>query len=474
MLNSLPLPGTMAVLPAPANEDDIWHALSDGLEVSPDGTTLAVAEGNDVVLYDSTTLTERSRLRGHSDLVRSLQFSHDGRLLASGSADHSAVLWDLATGGVVHRLTGHAGAVLGLAFSPDDGTLYTGGLDSHVLVWDITGRRQFVARVVDRAPPSTHLAAAVPSPDGGSVAYLGSAASGKNLQFLDVATGQVDAPGADPGADPLATWLPPDDRHLVTVAGRTLRVRDTGNNQVVAERTVALSPITALASTPEGAFVVVGERSGGMDRVEARTLAPGGPRLQFNHPVKAVATGTRDTAVALLDDKTYAVVDLAEGSVLTMGSLGFTPTSAGVSPDGSRLAIGGSLGEVGLLDLDSQEWIAPSTAAHRQFVDGVAFARDGRTFVTSSFDGGVRLWDAETGASLAGVQVGQQSPAVATLTPDGLDAVVASRDGAVYRLETAFDQWTAFACAVAGRNFTNQEWQAVFGDQPYRETCQTL
>ena len=207
----------------------------------------------------------------------------------------------------------------------------------------------------------------------------------------------------------MAAWLPPDDRHVVTVAGRLLRVRDSGNNQIVAERTVALSTITALAATPEGAFVVVGERSGGMDRVEAGTLAPGGPRLQFNLPVNAVATGPGDSAVALLDDKTYAIVDLAEGSVLATGSLGLTPTAAAISPDGSRLAVGGSVGEVGLLDLNSHEWIASPTAAHRQFVDGIVVAHDGRTLVTSSFDGGVRLRDAETGAAVAGVQVGQQS-----------------------------------------------------------------
>jgi WD40 repeat protein len=208
-----------------------------------------------------------------------------------------------------------------------------------------------------------------------------------------------------------------------------------------------------------------------MDRVEAGTLAPGGPRLQFNHPVNAVATGPGDRAVALLDDKTYAIVDLAEGSVLTTGSLGLTPTAAAISPDGSRLAVGGSVGEVGLLDLNSHEWIASPTAAHRQFVDGIVFAHDGRTLVTSSFDGGVRLWDAETGASIAGVQVGQQSAAVATLPPDRQDALVATRDGAVYRLVTRFDQWSAFACTVAGRDLSDQEWRADFGDQPYRSTC---
>ncbi len=52
---------------------------ADGLEVSPDGATLAVVETDEIVLRDAESLTERARLRGHSGPVRSLQFSPDGR-----------------------------------------------------------------------------------------------------------------------------------------------------------------------------------------------------------------------------------------------------------------------------------------------------------------------------------------------------------------------------------------------------------
>jgi WD40 repeat protein len=185
-----------------------------------------------------------------------------------------------------------------------------------------------------------------------------------------------------------------------------------------------------------------------------------------------VAPGAGGTAVALLDDKSYAVVDLADGTVLHRGDLGVKPAAAAISPDGRRLAVGGSLGEVGLLDLDSQEWITAPAPAHRQFVDSISFAADGATFVTASFDGGVRLWDGTNGASIAGMRVGeQQSPATAVLPPDGQTAIVATGDGAVYRLPTGFDQWTAFACAIAGRNLTPVEWQTAFGNDPYRNTC---
>jgi WD40 repeat protein len=470
VVNSIPLPAGTALLSKPADVESIWDALSDTIEVSPDGKTLAVAEGNDVVLYDAATLSELRQLRGHSDLVRSLRFSPDGTMLATGSADHTATVWDVAVGAELYDLTGHTDAVLAVAFSPDGGTLYTGGLDHHVLVWDLTGRRQLTARIVAAAPPDTHIGVAVPSPDGRTVVDAGSSTSAK-LRFLDVTTGQPGAAITDPGADPLTAWLP-DNAHVLTVAGRDLQVWDPRTGQIVADQPIAGSGITALAATPDGAFAVVGERDGSVERVQTRALAAAGPRVRLDHAVIAVAPGAGATAVALLDDKSYAVVALDNGTVLHRGNLGIKPSAAAMSPDGHRLAVGGSTGEVGLLDLDSQEWITAPAPAHRQFVDSISFAADGATFITASFDGGVRLWDGTNGASIAGMRVGeQQSPATAVLPPDGQTAIVATGDGAVYRLPTGFDQWTAFACAIAGRNLTPVEWQTAFGNEPYRDTC---
>jgi WD40 repeat protein len=241
--------------------------------------------------------------------------------------------------------------------------------------------------------------------------------------------------------------------------------------QLIKEVVVAPGQITALSAMPGGDHIVIGDGDGGVQGLDY-ALSSAGPRVQLDSAVSAVAAGPGGTAVALLDDKTYVVVDLDEGSTIGRGELTMEPTAAALSPDGGRLAVGGSAGEVGLLDLDSGEWIAATHPAHRQFVDGIAFSADGQMLVTSSFDAGVRMWNGVSGEPIAGVQVGQNpSAAVSTVTPDGTGVIVATRDGAVYRLDTRFEQWTDFACAVAARNFTPQEWVTYFGDQPYRETC---
>ena len=474
-VRSVELPAAIA-LQSRSNDVDasgsVWDGLSDGIEVTPDGRTMAVAEGQDLVLYDTATFDERRMLRGHNALVRSLEFSRDGSLLVSGADDHTARVWDVATGSQIGMLTGHTGAVLGVALSPDGGTLYTGGLDSRVLTWDLDGRRQLVSRVVDGTPHTTLGGIALPSHDGESVVYVGGVATGETVRFLDVRTGRLHDAVLDRGGDPLAAWLPPDDRRVATVAGSVLRVRERTNDDVSVQRTVSSSVVTAVAATPDGDFVVAGDRAGEVRRLDVDTLASAGQSVQLGRPVSALATAGKGIAVALLDDKTYAVVDLLEGTVLGRRELSLEGTAVAVSPDGGRIAVGGSGGEVGLIDMDSLEWTATPRVVHRQHVSSITFAADGRTFVSSAFDGGVVIWDGDSGVLVAGVPIGQdQSPAMVGFLPDNVGALVATRNGAVYRLDVRFDRWTAFACAVAGRNLTIEEWQTTFGDEPYRVTC---
>jgi WD40 repeat protein/DNA-binding SARP family transcriptional activator/energy-coupling factor transporter ATP-binding protein EcfA2 len=471
---SVALPGVLAI-PRPDVESQlltpIWGDLSDGLKVSPDGKTLAVAELNDVGLYDAATLTKRTILRGHSDLVRSLQFSHDGSLLAAGAADHTTIVWDLATGGAIQTLTGHADTVTAVTFAKDDSTLYTGGLDKHVLVWDLDGRKQLVARIVDGEIRTRVAATAIPSPGGNTVVYTGSTSKGDSTRFLDLRARRMTDPVDDRGGAPIAAWLPPDYRHLVTAAGPVVKIWDAASGATISKRILGTGTIVSLAAGPDGRSVIVADSSGAVRRADVGTLASG-PAVHFDHRVVAVAAVGASGTVVLLDDTTYAVADLDQGSITERGGLGFRPSAAQVSSDGRRLAVGGSSGEVGLFDLESREWLSPPSKAHRMFVSAVSFAPDGRTFVTSSFDGGVSFSNGIDGTLVAGVQVGQdESPAVATMTPDGHTAVVATTDGAVYRIDSRFEQWMTHVCAVVGRDLTVEEWRSTFGARAYRPTC---
>ena len=64
---------------------------------APDGKTVAAAGfDHDVTLSDVATGQERERLAGRRATVRSIAISLDGKTLASGSNDGTALVWDLA------------------------------------------------------------------------------------------------------------------------------------------------------------------------------------------------------------------------------------------------------------------------------------------------------------------------------------------------------------------------------------------
>jgi WD40 repeat protein len=87
-------------------------------------------------VWDARTGREVAKLRGHTGAVAAVEYSPDGRFLASGAADGTVRFWDPTTCKEVARLAGHAGAVSAVAFAPDGKTLATASSDRTVRLWE--------------------------------------------------------------------------------------------------------------------------------------------------------------------------------------------------------------------------------------------------------------------------------------------------------------------------------------------------
>ncbi|WP_347566143.1 WD40 repeat domain-containing protein [Scytonema sp. UIC 10036] len=105
---------------------------------SPDGKILASGSTDHTVrLWDGCDGKCVNTLQDHTNMVFSVSWSPDGRILASGSRDQTVKLWDTRDGKCLNTLQGHTNIVYVVVFSTDGQTLASAGADEMIKLWNV-------------------------------------------------------------------------------------------------------------------------------------------------------------------------------------------------------------------------------------------------------------------------------------------------------------------------------------------------
>jgi WD40 repeat protein/serine/threonine protein kinase len=400
---------------------EIWS-----VAFSPDGERLASASWDHTVkVWDATSGQELRTRKGHTGLVMSVAFSPDGQRLAS-AGDATVKVWDAVTGRELRTLKGHTGQVSGVAFSPDGKRLASAG-DATVKVWDaVTGRelRTLKGHI-------GQVSGVAFSPDGNSIASGGQggvqvwqATTGQELRTLKGHTDAVMSVAFSPDGQRLASAGDATVKVWDAVTGRELRTLKGHTGQV---SSVAFSPDGQRLASADWAKTVKlwdaarGEEprllNGDTGRVTSVAFSPDGQRLAATHDVGR-DLGGGGFAVTGGEVKVW---DTASGLKLrTLSSGPFQIGCVAFSPDGQRIAAGGSVVKVWHVDTGT-EMRNPAGMA----IQSLAFSPDSQLLALGMVAGGV-VWERPRGQrSQWGVHRGEVTSVA--FSPDGKRIASASK-----------------------------------------------
>ncbi len=102
----------------------------------------------------------------HTDAVKSVAWSPDGKRIASGSYDGTVQIWNATDGSQTFTYTGQSVGVTSVAWSPDGQRIASGNADGTVQVWNATDGGQAFTYI----GPSNKVTSVAWSPDGQRIA----------------------------------------------------------------------------------------------------------------------------------------------------------------------------------------------------------------------------------------------------------------------------------------------------------------
>jgi len=325
-------------------------------------------------------LPRRLAYMDHKEWVFAIDFSHDGRYLATGCRDGTARIWEVAGGDEIARFT-HRAIVMDVAFSPDGRYLAAAASEGCTAsVWEVSTRRE-VARMAHQ-----HVVASVVfSVDG---KYLATGSWDGSARIWEPTSGREVSRVLHKG-EVVGVQFSTNGEYLVTAStDRTARLWKIADGQEVACMSHD-GMVHSVALSNSGEYVA----TSGSDCTVRTWKATGQEVSRMNHEgeVRSVVFSPCEEYVASAsNDRTARIWQVANGREVTRMTHEDRVHRVRFSPEGRYLATASGEYMARVWEVTTGQEVG--RMAHRARVYAVGFSPDGKTLSTGSEDGAARLW----------------------------------------------------------------------------------
>ncbi len=394
---------------------------------SPDGKLLATGDTDGIVrLWEASSFREILTCKGHTNVVESVAFSPDGKILVSGSYDKTIKLWDVKTGECLKVFQGHTESVMSVTFNPDGNILASGSFDRTIRLWDIRtgeclkilqGHTKVVLSVAFH-PVDEMLA----SGSGDNTVRLWNIGSGQCLKILHGYTKNVFSVAFHPAGEILASGS----------GDKTVKLWNIGSGECLKTLEGHGDQIRSIAFSRSGEILA----SGSYDRTAKLWDICTGECLNtlqgHSHSVTSVAFHpAAEILVSGSYDQTLRLWAINSGECLnTLQGYSNQVSSIAFSPNGEMFASADDEQTVKLWDVSSSE-CPQILRGHLDRVNLVAFNPSGEMLASASYDQTLKLWDIRSGECLHTLpEFGNETRSIA-FSPNGKILASASYDQTV-------------------------------------------
>ncbi len=366
------------------------------VDFSEDGRLLASGSSDETIrLWEVNSASELAVLPGHQDDVHAVAFNHESpnAILASASGDKSIRLWDVEESCNLDHPLASDSPIRALSLSPDGQTLAAVGEDKFLRFWEIDAKRLDRAKNIFKMHGGWGvLLSATFSPDGEWLAY-----GGKDdvIRLLNVKSHQLISLAGNFG-DGLSVAFHPRQPYLA--AGSSdgkVRIWDLQSKKLLTTAEAHQDKVRSVVFSPEGQFLA----SAGSDKIVQLWRFDAGKlelwktndnhqsgvwSMAFSPDGNWLATGAWDNTIHLWNFQIDQTRQLRghRGPVLTVK----------FSPDGTRLASGSWDHTIRLWEVKSGREL-DVIQAHKAPVKSVVFHPNGKLLISGAEDKNIRLRD---------------------------------------------------------------------------------